>query len=130
VVTVGNLISDEDREFIRIFLADAFTGIQLNKEGIDRLRKFPIGEVRQIFFREVSVACSFNLTTTTPEIGGFDPRWVKAEIFRILYKKNSSIFAGIAFEVRALFSGCASFGVWCELKKLLDSPDQIDASLF
>jgi hypothetical protein len=118
---VGNSISSEDREFIWAFLADAFAGVQLNSDGIDRLRKFQIREIRRIFFREVAVACSFNLTITTPEIDGFDPQWVRTEISRMLGNKNSSFLARVAFEARALFSGYVSFELWLDLKKLLDT---------
>ncbi|WP_233828856.1 DUF7079 family protein [Paraburkholderia sp. ZP32-5] len=116
-------MGDQDREFIWTVLADTFASIPLNKEAIDRLRKLPIGEIRRIFFREVSVACSFNLTVTTPEIDGFDPQWIKAEISRILEDRNSSFLRGVEFEAKALFSGCVSFGLWRSLKKLLESQE-------
>jgi hypothetical protein len=118
---VGDPINNEDREFIWTLLADAFAGVQFDDEGIDKLRKFPIREIRRIFFREVAVACSFNLTITTPEMGGFDPQWVKAEISRVLSNKNSSYLTGLAFETKALFSGCISFGLWRDLKTLLNA---------
>lgn len=116
---MGSALSDEDHEFIRIFLADLFAGVDSERGGMDRLRQFPIGEIKRIFFDEVSVACAFNLLTTTPEMGGFDPRWVRAEIARISDEKNASFSGAVSFKTKALFYGCVSLGVWRELKKSL-----------
>ncbi|MEW6346776.1 MAG: hypothetical protein AB1704_39620 [Pseudomonadota bacterium] len=116
---MGDSITGEDREFVWIFLADAFAGIELQGDGIAKLKKFPIEEIRRIFFDEISVACAFNLYITTPEMDGFDPRWVKAEISRILSERDASIFGRISYQSRALVCKCISRDVWKDVKKSL-----------
>jgi hypothetical protein len=116
---MGDSINDDDLDFIRLFLADKFAGVEFSRDGVNRIRKFPISDVRRIFFNEISVAFSFNLMVTTPEFGGFDPRWVRDRISRIYQKKNASLLGCIKFRVSVLIWGCFSFEIWLKLRKAL-----------
>lgn len=118
---MGNSITGKDREFVWTFLADVFTGSELNKDGLSRLRRFPIEEVKTIFFSEISPVCAFNLTITTPEIDGFDPRWVKNEISRMITAKNASLVGRVAYESKAMFCRCISRSVWQSVRKSIEA---------
>ncbi|MDR5736562.1 MULTISPECIES: hypothetical protein [unclassified Caballeronia] len=118
---MGNSISEIDRKFIRSSLADTFAGIDLSTEAISVLRKYPIREIRQIFFREVAVAFAFNLTITTPELGGFDPRFVEDELRRLQDERATSGLAKLKFELAAFASRISSYGLWRQIEECLSS---------
>lgn len=116
---MGDSLSDEDRDFILISLSDLFAGIEPDDDGMKRLCKYPINEIKRIYFHEVAIACAHNLIITTPEMGGFDQKWLKDEISRIQSKRESSIFGKAKFELGRIFWGLCSLKAWRDLEKKL-----------
>ena len=118
---MGDSITGEDREFIWTFLADAFAGVELSSEGLDRLRRLPISEIQRIFFDEISPVCAFNLSITTPEMEGFDPQWVKSEISRMLAERSASFVGRISYEAKAIVCKCISLSVWRTVRASIEA---------
>jgi len=121
---MGNPISQTDREFIWISLADAFSNGEINNHSeINDLKKFNRSEIKNIFFREVSIACGHNLLVVTPIFwDGFDQEWVKNEIKNILYRKNKSFPYRIFYELKIIFFRLFFRNIWRDVDNKLNSP--------
>lgn len=118
---MGNSISQDDREFIWIQLAEFFTSADVEQfPDFARLASFPIGELKEIFFGEVAPACGHNLFVTTPILSeGFDPEWVRAEVKRILARRDSGPTGRIGYNVSRLFYRCVAGKVWRDAESAL-----------
>ena len=119
---MGNSINQDEREFIWICLADFFSNYDVEKNiGFERLICFPRNILKDIFFKEVAVACGYNMFVTTPVLtDGFDPDWVKIEIRKILSRRDSGLMGKLSYGVRVTFYRCLSRSVWREVERVLD----------
>jgi len=102
-------------------LADFFTSADVEQfPDFARLANFPIAELKEIFFREVAPACGHNLLVTTPTLAeGFDPDWVKAEVRRILARRDAGPAGRIGYNASRLFYRWLSGSVWREAERAL-----------
>jgi len=116
---MGDSLSEEDRDFILMVLSDLFAGVSFGDAGVERLRKYPVSEIKRIYFNEVAIACAHNFIVTTPEVDGFDQRWLKDEISRIQSGRKSSISGGVKFQLARMFWGLCSIKGWRQLEKRL-----------
>ncbi|WP_211464758.1 DUF7079 family protein [Collimonas silvisoli] len=98
-----NKLTQLDHEKIWIALSDAFVDTDVDFNSIAyRVRNFDldIGQLNEIFFREVAPICGLNLMTTAPPVWHFfDEEYLLEQIYEMLQRRKKSFIFRVTNDV-------------------------------
>jgi len=124
---MADALSQDDREFIWEVMSEFFvdTEVDYDREA-RRLKKFPRGTLREIFFREVAPVCGPNFLTPVPPIWqGFDADELKREINELLARRKKSVARRLLCEANISFYRFWLKDVWKKVETAIEkSPEE------
>ncbi|MEX3955803.1 hypothetical protein C9I57_19720 [Trinickia symbiotica] len=119
---MADALSQDDREFIWEVMSEFFvdTEVDYDREA-RRLKKFPRGALRDIFFREVAPVCGPNFLTPVPPIWqGFDADELKREINELLARRKKSVARRLLCEANITFYRFWLKDVWNKVETAIE----------
>lgn len=119
---MANALSQDDREFIWEVMSEFFVDNEVDYDlEAKRLKKFPRGVLREIFFREVAPVCGPNFLTPVPPVWqGFDAGDIKREINELLARRKKSLARRLLCEANISFYRFWLRDVWKKVDAALE----------
>jgi hypothetical protein len=119
---MADALSQSERELIWEVMSEFFVDTEVDYDWeVQRLKSFPRGTLREIFFCEVAPVCGPNFLTPVPPVWqGFDPDELKRDIYDLLARRQKSVARRLLCAANISFYRIWFRDVWKQVEAALE----------